>query len=199
MHSRYRSLRHKEICVASPGLVPCLTEWQSTQPGARVGGVLQRVRRIGTATLVLWSVILSWPREIQGQVGLASGEARVALIAIAPAHASLEAVSPPREAASPASLREESVTLRLSSNNGYRLIVRRMGTYTAGSVGRVWVRAADGNFHELAPGSPVTIAEDRLAGQDEREVLYRIEGLPPSPATLQGLPVHYDIVVKPVI
>ena len=166
-----------------------------------MGGAAKCLRRIGTATVVLWSVILAWPREIQGQVGLAPGEARVALVAVAPAHASLDTASPPREGASLGSLREGSVTVRLSCNNGYRLMVRRIGNSasTGGAASRVWVRSVDGQFHELTPGSSVTIADQPPAEEDEREVFYRIEDLPKSPSTLQDLPVHYDLAVKPVI
>lgn len=166
-----------------------------------MGGALQQIGRLWTATVVLWSVVLSWPREIQGQVGLASGEARIALVAIAPAHASLESVSQPREVDSPGPLREASVMVRLSSNGGYLLMVRRTGITTteAMGVGRVWVRGLDGKFHELTSGSPVTVADERPAGEYEQEVFYRIEGATTRQAALQALPVHYDIAVKPAL
>jgi hypothetical protein len=166
-----------------------------------VGGAPQQIGRTWPATVVLWGVLLICPREIQGQVGLASGEARIALVAIAPAHASLESVSELREADSPGPLRESSVMVRLSSNGGYRLIVRRTGSMAteATGVGRVWVRGLDGEFHELTSESPVTVAEERPAGEYEQEVFYRIEGPATRPAALQALPFYYDIAVKPAL
>ena len=163
--------------MGSSRLVPCPSGLQSIHTGARVGGAPLGLRRIGTATIVLWSVITARPREIQGQVGLTSGETRVALVAVAPAHASLVSVSPPQQAAGAGSVRQKSVTVRLTGNNGYRLLVRRSGNNTSGAAGRIWVRGADGDFHELTPGSAVTIADEPLAGDHQQEVLYRLEDL----------------------
>jgi hypothetical protein len=97
------------------------------------------------------------------------------------------------------SLRQRSVTIRLTGNNGYRLLVRRSKVNPAEAADRIWVRGADGIFHELTPGSTVTIAEERLAGNHQQEVWYRLEDLTNSPPAVEALPVHYDIAVQPVI
>ena len=187
--------------MVSPRRAPCFRPPRSTPTGAPVTEASFGLGRIRTATIVLGFVVLTWPREIQGQVGLASGEARVALVAIAPAHTEVQGVSLPRLGESRGHLREASFTLRLTSNNGYRLVVRRTGANSTrgDAAGRVWVRGVDGDFHELTPGSPVTIADQRPAGEHEREVLYRIQDLPEAAAILQALPVYYDIAVKPVM
>jgi hypothetical protein len=91
------------------------------------------------------------------------------------------------------------VTVRLSGNNGYRLLVRRLEISAAGVAGRVWVRGVDGKFHELTPRSTVTIGDEPPAGAYQQEILYRLEDLTNSGSTLKAPPIHYDIAVKPLI
>jgi hypothetical protein len=66
--------------------------------------------------------------------------------------------------------------------------------------GRILVKAADGQFHELSSGYPVTVADEvEGSGECQAEVIYRIEGAGSGPSTIRALPVSYDIVVKPVM
>jgi hypothetical protein len=87
------------------------------------------------------------------------------------------------------------VRVRLAANTGYRLIVR--GAQPTGA--RLWVRAADGRFHELVAGTPITVARNATGtGDCEQQVHYRMEsdnaGLSPAP-----LPVRYEVAVDPTL
>jgi hypothetical protein len=152
---------------------------------------------IGTLrTLATISVALFGRTQgVEAQIGLTSGMAQVALVARIAPRGSIQGVSGQRETGRVGTIREASVTVRMSANTGYQLMVKGTGTSTS----RVWVQATTGEFQELTAGSSVTVARDtHCAGQWEREVHYRIEA-PESSADQTVLPVRYEIAINPVI
>lgn len=152
---------------------------------------------IGTLrTLATLSVVLfARPQGVQAQIGITSGMAQVALVARIAPRGSIQGVSAQRETGRVGTIREASVTVRMSANTGYQLMVKGTGASTS----RIWVRAASGEFQELTAGSSVTVARDtHCAGQWEREVQYRIE-TQESAGDLTVLPVRYEIAINPVI
>jgi hypothetical protein len=153
--------------------------------------------------LALFMGFLAWPGEIQGQVGILSRAAQVGLVATAPVRASMPGVSRLREGHAIGSLRQGAVSVRLSSNGGFRLIVRGIGDANgarphAGS--RVWVRAVDGQFHEVKAGSAFIVArQDQQGGDYQPEVQYRIESSTSDREATRVLPVRYEVAVNPVL
>lgn len=132
----------------------------------------------------------------EAQVGLTSGMAQVALVARIPPRGSIEQVSSHRQTAATGTMREFSVTVRLSANTGYRLIVRGMGVPTS----PIWVRSADGTYQELRSGTSVTVARDsHCAGQWQREVRYRTEVTDSGDENPRALPVRYEIAIDPTL
>lgn len=147
-------------------------------------------RRILGQALVTFGAILGLPGVAQGQVGITSGLTQVALVAHVAPRGSIQGVSAERETSRMGALREASVTVRMSANTGYRLIVRSAGASTS----RIWVRSVTGEFQELTAGSSVTVARGaHTAGQSEREIQYRIE----SGGNSNSLPVRYEIAISP--
>jgi hypothetical protein len=152
--------------------------------------ISQTVRALAAIGLV----VLATPQVAESQVGLTSGMARITLVARIPPSGSIQGVSAQRETGWTGTLREASVTVRISANAGYQLVVRGTGVPNS----RTWVRAASGEFQELTAGSSVIVARGgRAAGQWEREVSYRIESAAKDGAV--ELPVRYEIVVTPTI
>jgi hypothetical protein len=99
------------------------------------------------------------------------------------------------------SIREAAVTIQLSTNHGYRLVVR--GTNEPQGARsepgrRIWVRGVDGKFHELGNGSRITVVHERLHGKSDPEVVYRIE-TSGAESGMWSLPVRYEIAVTPVL
>jgi hypothetical protein len=139
--------------------------------------------------LVALGAMFALPSVAQSQVGITSGLTEVALIAHVAPRGSIQDVGAERETGRVGALREASVTVRLSANTGYRLIVRAAGAPTS----RMWVKAVTGEFQELTAGGSVTVARDAHgAGQWDREVQYRIE----STGDLNNLPVRYEIALS---
>jgi hypothetical protein len=90
---------------------------------------------------------------------------------------------------------EAVATVRLSSNAGYRLIVR--GLEDASS--SVWVRSASGEFVRLTARSSVLVAgAPRGSNQTLQDVYFRFEA-PVSGGTLPPLPVRYELAIDPTI
>ena len=160
-------------------------------------GIQSAVSTLGYGLASILAAAMILPHRVEAQVGLGSNVAQVTLVARIAPRASIQAVSPVRETARQGSLREGSVNVRGSTNAAYRLTVVRMAA-PVGNESRVWVRAADGTFEELNPGSRVTVARSaRSAGQWNNEVHYRIESS--SEAGLGELPVRYEVAVAPTI
>ena len=89
---------------------------------------------------------------------------------------------------------EAVTTVRLSSNAGYRLIVRGL----EGS-SRVWVRSSTGEFVRLTAGSSVLVASaPRGSNETLQDVYFRFEA-PVSGGTLPPLPVGYELAIDPTI
>ncbi len=90
---------------------------------------------------------------------------------------------------------EAVTTVRLSSNAGYRLIVRGLD----GSTSRVWVRSSTGEFVLLTAGTSVPVA-GALRGSQEtlQDVYFRFE-MPVSGGTPPPLPVRYELAIDPTI
>ncbi|HET6777886.1 MAG TPA: hypothetical protein VFH26_03275, partial [Gemmatimonadales bacterium] len=129
------------IVEPTSGVLPALGEARHHTPGAPVSAVRFPAERIGKAALLI-AVLLAPTRRAEAQVGLASRESRVALIARVPSGASMQAVSSPHVLAMQGSVREATVTVRLASSCGYRLLVHGTthGYSRAGRSERIWVR-----------------------------------------------------------
>ncbi|MGZ8391708.1 MAG: hypothetical protein ACXWWK_02585 [Gemmatimonadales bacterium] len=156
---------------------------------------------ISRSLTALGILALVGPAALQAQTGLASGSARIALIARVLPRVSVDGVSSARETARQGNVREETVTVRLSANTGYRLVA--VGTPPSGSqVGpapRLWVRAENGRFEEVRSGAVVTVARSQHAvGECESEVSFRREA-PESVEGRQPLPVRYELRIDPTI
>jgi hypothetical protein len=160
-------------------------------------GAARRIMSLGKQTVALVGLlVLGSAQAAEGQVGLTSGMAQVTLVARIAPRGSIQAVGAQRETARQGTVREVSVTVGLSANTGYQLIVRG----TAVPASRVWVRSATGEYQELTSGTSVTVARDtRCAGQWQREVQYRIETSDAAGSELQNLPVRYEIAINPVM
>jgi hypothetical protein len=160
-----------------------------------VSAARQLIRPTLRTLATLAAVLFVQPQGVEAQIGLTSGVAQVALIARIAPRGSIQAVSAQRETGRVGTMREASVTVRMSANTGYQLVVKGTGTPTS----RIWVRSANGEFQELTAGSSVTVAQDtHCAGQWEREVRYRIEAQD-APGDPTVLPVRYEIAINPVI
>jgi hypothetical protein len=102
----------------------------------------------------------------------------------------MPSVSAHREIGRGGDLREAAVRIHLLANSGYRLVARA----NAGATSRVWIHLADDHFQELVPGRSVTLP-GRGHGSSEREVRYLTDGR----SSLLELPVHFELVIDPVI
>ena len=151
--------------------------------------------------LVALSILALVPAALQAQVGLASGSARITLIARVAPRASVNGVSPAQETARQGTSREGTVKIRLAANTGYRLVV--VGTAPVSSndqpASRVWVRAENGRFEELRSGTAVTVVRGHHAdAASEPEVSFRSE-TSASGSHTDMLPVRYEIRIEPTI
>ena len=90
---------------------------------------------------------------------------------------------------------EAVTTVRLSSNAGYRLMVRGL----EGSTSRVWVRSSRGEFVLLTAGISVAVARaTRGSAEALQDVYFRFEA-PVSGSTPPPLPVRYELAIDPAI
>jgi hypothetical protein len=145
-----------------------------------------------TATTVAVVLAAVAPGAV-AQVGLSSRGQAISLVARVPVRASFGEESAPVEKTS-GLMRETSVTVRLATNSGYHLLVKS----AAPSRSRTWVRAADGQFHELVAGEGIVVAQDPAgSGEREREIQYRVEG--GNQRTEVSPPVRYEILVDPTL
>jgi hypothetical protein len=150
------------------------------------------LRRAMVRILAALGVVLALPGVAESQVGITSGVTQIALVAHVAPRGSIQAVSAERETSRMGSVREASVSVRVTANTGYQLVVRG----TAVTTSRIWVRGVNGEFQELTAGSSVTVARGaHAAGLWEREVQYRME----SAVDLNSLPVRYEIVINPTL
>ena len=133
---------------------------------------------------------------LEAQVGLASREARVLLLATVPAGASMHPMGALREHSRQGLIRVASRTVSVAANQPFRLNVIRTGP----SRSRIWVQDAAGRFQQIEAGPGVTIYR---AGRSDpasgREIHYRIEEAEATSGTLRELPVRYEIVVDPTL
>jgi hypothetical protein len=155
---------------------------------------------IGRSLAALGILAVVGPAALQAQIGLASGSARIALIARVLPRVSVDGVSSARETARQGNVREETVTIRLSANTGYRLVA--VGTAPPGSrVGpapRLWVRTENGRFEEVRSGAVVTVVRSQHGvGECESEVSFRREA--PESVESPQLPVRYEVRLEPTI
>jgi len=156
---------------------------------------------IGRRLVALGILATAAPAALQAQVGLASGSARITLIARAAPRASVNGVSQAQETARQGTLREGTVKVRLAANTGYRLVV--VGTAPVRSndqsASRLWVRAENGRFEELKSGTAVTVVRGHHAdAASEPEVSFRSE-TSASGSHTDALPVRYEIRIEPTI
>src|SRR4051794_1805000 len=129
------------------------------------------------------------------QIGLASAVGSVSLVAHVDPHGSISSITPPRETGQTGLLREAVTTVRLSSNIGYRLMLRGLGGLTS----RVWVRSATGEFVLLTAGTLVPVARaTRGSGEMLQDVYFRFEA-PVGGGTRPPLPVRYELAIDPAI
>jgi hypothetical protein len=90
---------------------------------------------------------------------------------------------------------EAVTTVRLSSNAGYRLMVRGLEDDSA----QVWVRSITGEFVRLTAGSSVSVAGAPSGSKETlQDVYFRFEA-PDSGGTLPPLPVGYELAIDPTI
>jgi hypothetical protein len=151
--------------------------------------------------LVALGILAVAPAALQAQVGLASGSARITLIARVAPRASIGGVSPAQETARQGTMKEGTVTVRLAANTGYRLVV--VGTAPVSSndqsASRLWVRAENGRFEELKSGTAVTVVRGHHAdAASEPEVSFRSETSASGEGS-QALPVRYEVRIDPTI
>ncbi|HEX6433089.1 MAG TPA: hypothetical protein VFZ87_02560 [Gemmatimonadales bacterium] len=130
-------------------------------------------------------------------MGLTSGVAQVALSARVAPRGSVQPVAPARDRSRTGSSREVSTSLRVVTNTGYRLTVRR----ASGTSSYILVRNDAGEFQALAAGSSVTVARDAgSAGESVREVLYRIESAQPETGELpEPVPIWCELAIDPTL
>jgi hypothetical protein len=130
--------------------------------------------------------------DVQAQVGISSGSARVSLLARAASHAAMPAASLPRRIAQRGTVTEAAVRIHLAANSPYRLVAHG----TAGAASRVWIQVNGGEFRELVPGSALTVSREP-GGSSEREVHYMTEA--GTAVVFTPMPVRFDLVVDPTI
>ena len=153
----------------------------------------------GTTTRRLIAIIgvaaLCFSPVAEAQVGLSSGLAPVTLLARRSPEGSLPTFGTARELSRHGSVREILATVHITTNSGYRLVVRR----SPGAAARVWVRSMGGEFQELSSESPITVDRDGVGGGTlQRDVYFRVDG-PGSNGSLGPLPVFYDLVISPTL
>lgn len=148
---------------------------------------------IGCTALVLGgSLVLVG--SLEAQVGISSSAVPVTLLARVPLQGSLEGLLIQPGIGLPGKGHGGTVTLRVSANSGYRLVVRGGGGFPPDA--RIWVRSVSGEFQEVIQGSSVVVADDaHPAGVEERRVEYRIQGAGDETA----LPVRYELQINPAI
>jgi hypothetical protein len=155
---------------------------------------LNGLRHTQMTTVLLAVSLFATGQSASAQVGLSSSTPAVALLARVPARATLQEVIPLREKGT-GSVRETSVRVRLAANRGYSLIAR--GAQPTGA--RLWVRASDGQFHELAPGARITVARHAKGTEQWEQVHYRIESEDAHQLEATTLPVRYEVAIDPVL
>src|SRR5688572_5037199 len=135
------------------------------------------------------------PGNAQAQIGLSSGIAQITLVARSSPTAALQSVGPVVDIGRKGAFQEATVGLRLKANSPYRLRVHRTSSQ---SQSRLWVRAVDGSYHELRPGSPVTVGSgSHASSSSESTVHYRLQ--PTAGGRVMVLPVRYEVVLDPTI
>jgi hypothetical protein len=157
--------------------------------------VLGMIRR-RVALLVLLAG--AGPVAARAQVGLTSAPAQVALLARSSPRAAVSGVSAFRETGRTGTSTEGTVTVRLSVNTGYRLVV--VGTDPEGNRARgsrVWVRADNGRFEEIGFGTRVTVLRGSR-GTGQPQLRFRTERPDPGQAS-SVLPVRYELRIDPAI
>ena len=90
---------------------------------------------------------------------------------------------------------EAVTTVRLSSNAGYRLIVRGL----EGSTFRVWVYSTTGAYVLLTAGISVPVAAATRGSEATRQDVYFRFETPVSGGTPPPLPVRYELAIDPTI
>lgn len=187
-------MRKSETAARS---VPCMGANKTLIPEPLVG-VAAAVMH-GRGIIAVGVLALGGAAPVQAQVGLASGAARITLVARVAPGASIVGVTPARSTAGPGGSRDETVGVRLSANSSYRLMV--VGTAPASSPAeparRLWVQAENGPFVEVRSGAAVTVARGRHAVAEEAKVVFRSET--ESIADSQVLPVRYEVRIDPTI
>ncbi|HKP48992.1 MAG TPA: hypothetical protein VJU17_03175 [Gemmatimonadales bacterium] len=117
------------------------------------------------------------------------------LVAHVDPQGSISSVTPLRPTNQAGLLMEAVTTVQLSSNAGYRLIVRGWG----GSTSRLWVRSTTGEFVRLTAGTSVAVAGAAHGSKETlQDVYFRFEA-PDSGGTLPPLPVRYELAIDPTI
>ena len=181
---------HSAIPLARGMLLKGTPELQRWSP---VSTVKQRsiAARLALAGLIFG--LLTSASTADAQVGIRSGVAQVTLVARSLPQGTLQRVGGETWTRLDGGLREGSLTLRVSANSGYSLVVRG-ASQTAGS--RTWVRSLNGVFQELTAGSSVTIARHPEGTLNlEQAIEYRVE---PAAAGEQALPpVTYELHIAP--
>jgi hypothetical protein len=161
---------------------------------AESGGAARRPARGAAFAVALTTALLSLGSvPAAAQVGLASAVGSVTLMAHVDPQGSISSVTPPRQTGQAGPLTEAVTTVRLSSNTGYRLIVRSL----EGSTSRMWARSTTGEFVLLNAVTSVPVARaTRGSGETLQNVYFRFEA-PVSGGTPPPLPVRYELAIDP--
>jgi hypothetical protein len=134
---------------------------------------------------------------LQAQVGLGSGEGRIALIAQVAPRASMSETAFARATRHLGNVTEQTVTIRLSANTGYRLMV--VGTASesvqSGTVSGLWVKTESGRFEKITSGAAVTVIRGQAVSEWEPQVTFRTE----QAESMNALPVRYEVRIDPTI
>jgi hypothetical protein len=152
------------------------------------------IRRAWMAPLLLsLGAVLCLPMSLSAQIGLASGVARITLVARAAPGGRISDLNRIRETRRSRGIREGSALLRFSTNSAYRLIVRRL----AGDESRVWVRSGMGEYQEVRADAPITVLVQKIPAVDkEWELQFRQEAAERSEESAAP-PLRYDLVIAP--
>ena len=159
------------------------------------GRTARRPRWAGVLGVLNAGLMCLGPSPAAAQVGLTSAVGSITLVAHVDPQGSISSVTPLRPTSQTGLLMEAVTTVRLSSNAGYRLIVRGL----EGASSRVWVRSSTGEFVRLTAGASVLVAgAPRGSKETLQDVYFRLEA-PVGGGTLPPLPVGYELAIDPTI
>jgi hypothetical protein len=180
-----------KISPGRPATCHSTAHWKSPEPSLIAG---RKPIPIARRALLFVGLIAAGAGRSEAQIGLSSGVARVVLMARAPVQGSIQGIlSEPGIGLSSAGS-QGRITLQVSANTGYRLLVRATDR-SGGS--RIWLRSVNGKMEEVTEATAVIVVDDaHPTGVAERRVEYRVDGVVDEP---DQLPVRYELQINPVL